>query len=144
MRRHRHMFRSHRHSFGRTHTALGLLLAGLLSTSVEAAAAPDPFVMADGSARTASGMSDAADTAATRLLGRLTQGVPGPGGVETPHCAPEALTLIARRSVCEGASEELAPQSAFGPADHAVTQGHRDVPHRQRHEGLRMQTRTTE
>lgn len=127
------MFRSHPRSFGRTHTAaLGLFVAGLLSTSVEAAAAPDLFVLtAHGDARSASAPGGAADSAATRLLGRLARGAPGAGGVQTRHCVAEALTLIAGRSACDGSSEELAPQ-AFGPGNRPFTQGHRDVPHPQR------------
>jgi hypothetical protein len=136
------MFRSHRHSFGRTHTALGLLVAVLLSTSVEAAAAPDHFVsMADSGAGGAS-ESSVTDAAATRLLGRLAHRVPGPGGVDATHCVAEALTLIAGRLACGDASEEPAP-SAFAPDDLAATQGHRDVPHPQ-HRQQGRQTNTTE
>src|SRR5579862_7503925 len=113
------MFRSHRHSFGRTHTVvLGLLAAGLLSTSVGAAAAPDRFVLA---------VESGAD-AGTRLLGRITPGVPGAASPETRHCFAEALTLIAGRSGCDGASADFATQAAPGTGDLAFTQGHTDVP----------------
>lgn len=137
------MFRSHRHSFGRTHTALGLLVAALLGTSVEAAAAPDPFLsMADsGSGGTSQWSATAA--AATRLLGRLAPGATRPRGADAAHCVAQALTLIAGRFACDGVGEDSAP-SAFAPDNLAATQGHRDVPHPQRAHASRRQTNTTE
>jgi hypothetical protein len=139
------MFRSHRHSFGRAHTVvLTLLAAGLLSTSVGAAAAPDRFVLPAVSAGRSASVPGAAPHASTRLLGRITHRLPTPGGPDTRRCLADALTRIAGRSGCEGASEDLAPQAAFGTDDPAATQGHRDVPHPQRLPGERRQTDTAE
>jgi len=139
------MFRSHRHSFGRTHTVTwGILAAALLSTSVEAAAAPDPFVLAYGNRSGTSALSGAADAPTTRLLGRLAHGLPDPGAPQSKRCFAQALTLIAGRSLCDGAAEELAPQAGCGLADRAVTQGHRDVPHPQRSPDGCAQPDTTE
>lgn len=138
------MFRSHRHSFGRTHTVtLGILAAGLLSTSVRAAAAPDHFVIPANTTDRSASEPSGAPQPGTRLLGRITHGVPGPGSPDNRHCFADARVLIAGRSGCDGATEDLARQAALGGTNLAATRRHRDVPHPSGHKGP-TQTDTAE
>jgi hypothetical protein len=119
------MFRRHRHTAGRPHTGtLGFLAAGLLSTSVQAADAPDPFMLVAYSNR--SGGRDLAGgdfAGATRALARG----PGaaqldPAALETNRCVAYAMTqqLTRARAACDAAVQALQAESgasALGAAN---------------------------
>lgn len=110
------MFRSHRHSSGSIHTVtLGILAAALLSTSVAAADAPDPFVLVAYSDRPGGTPLAGGDyDAATRMLRRMPPAsMLDPAALDTNRCVAYAMTrqLAAARLACEAAVEELKPQA---------------------------------
>jgi hypothetical protein len=109
------MFRSHRDSAGNTHTVALGILAGLLSTSVTAADAPDSFVLVAYSDRAGgSHLSEGDYRGATQLLRKVPSGVLlDPAAVASNRCVAYAMTqqLAAARSACDSAVEELQPAS---------------------------------
>jgi hypothetical protein len=111
------MFSRHRPSIGRTHTVtLGILTAALLSTSVPAADAPDPFVLVAYSNRVGGGpLVDGDLSAATRALTPVAAGSPlDPVAVATNRCVAYAMTrqLFAARLACDAAVEDAASTDA--------------------------------
>jgi hypothetical protein len=102
------MFSRHRHSTGRTHTVTsGILAAGLLSTSVQAADAPDPFVLVAYSSHADGAPPAGGDfSAATRALSQAADGTQlDAAAVATNRCVAYAMTrqLAAARVACDAA-----------------------------------------
>jgi hypothetical protein len=106
------MFRPHRHTTGRTHTVtLGILAAGLLSTSVQAADAPDPFMLVAYSNRTGGRDLAGGDYAgATRALVHGSGAAQlDPAALETNRCVAYAMTqqFTTARAACDAAVQAL-------------------------------------
>jgi hypothetical protein len=109
------MFRRHRHTTGRTHTVtLGILAAGLLSTSVHAADAPGPFVLVAYSNRTGGHALAGGDySGATRALHGFDAGAADPAALATNRCVAYAMTQQLRMALaaCDAAVQAVQAES---------------------------------